>query len=164
MSYQRVRNAFEIEYPEGLAPNKSTIMRLTKKFEDTGSMCWRQYHRDKSHHCVPTKWRRTFRTCFIMYLFLNTLLHLYRLFFVMWVATFMDHPVYREKISASRSAMRISCKVNLLEYGASVENFCNVYFYILFIDWGALLLIISFWIKKKSYSVHWSRNYKKICG
>ncbi len=100
MSYQRVRSVFEIEYPERSEPNKSTIMRLTKKFEETCSVCRCWYHRGKSllqyavmRHCVPTKWRRTFRTCFIMYLFPNTLFHMYRLFFVMWVATFVDHPV-----------------------------------------------------------------------
>ncbi len=32
-------------------------------------------------HCMPTKWGRTFRTCFMMYLFPNTLLRMYRLFF-----------------------------------------------------------------------------------
>ncbi len=88
MSYRRVRNAFEIEYPEWSVPNKSTVMRLTKTIEERGSVCRRQYHRDKSvlqyaaaRHCVPTKWRRTFRTCFIMYLFPNSLLHMYCFFF-----------------------------------------------------------------------------------
>ncbi len=42
----RVWNAFEIEYPERPAPNRSTIMWLTKKFEETGSVSRRQYHWD----------------------------------------------------------------------------------------------------------------------
>ncbi len=83
MSYQRAQNAFEIEYPERSVSNKSTVMRLIKKIEETCSVCRHQYHWEKSVsqyavacHCVPIKWRRIFRTCFIMYLFPNTLLHI----------------------------------------------------------------------------------------
>ncbi len=97
------------------APNKSTIMRLTKKFEETGSVCRRQYHRDKSvlqyavaGQYVPTKRRHTFRTCFIMYVFPYTLLHMYRLFFVMWVATFVDHPVQTKLIINFCNKSRLS--------------------------------------------------------